>query len=173
MALGNASGISQIYIHVDSFCNFIPGISTVTNLTAIVAKLTFALMGAISPSLNDKMKDKSWKKYLDLKDYMFCLVLSVPIYNVVGAILFNGLLSATIKKETLENLPNSTDPVIQQQIAGVEVERQEIYFSLQGFIEVMNFLANVAQIVCHIKGSSNTPKIPRISNSIKIPVSHV
>ena len=74
--------IDSLFVKADLVCNFIPGISTVTNLITIVAKFALNKLSAAWPDWNDSIKDRPWKKYLDLKDYRLCLLLCIPVVSV-------------------------------------------------------------------------------------------
>ncbi len=80
----NISPISRALIFMDNVCDYIPFVSTVTNLIDILQKAVFKGVSAVSSTAEKDLKTSHYCKHIrDDKSTLVCLGLLVPGVNIL------------------------------------------------------------------------------------------
>ncbi len=80
--------ISTIAITCDQYADYVPFVSTVTNIIDLIAKVVLAILEKCCPSCYAEIASyPSWVDYVvNQKDVATCLKLAIPLFNIYVAI---------------------------------------------------------------------------------------
>jgi hypothetical protein len=79
--------VSSVIVTGDRYADFVPFVSTVTNVIDLIAKVVLAIIERCYPSFYAEIASNPWVDYVvNQKDVATCLLLAVPVYNIYMAI---------------------------------------------------------------------------------------
>lgn len=105
--------ISRTLIQIDRFCDYIPVVSTITNLVDLCFKAIFSIANSFSYDGHSLCENRYVSYLHDDKSAARSLLLLIPIIGNIAA--HSGLIVAKLKssaegKETLTNILNAVEP---------------------------------------------------------------
>jgi hypothetical protein len=79
--------VQESAIIIDSVCDYIPTVSTVSNLVSLVIKVALEIFEAIDPAFHRAILRQPVFKHFDDKSTLVCLLLCIPGVNIVVALI--------------------------------------------------------------------------------------
>lgn len=105
----NTENISKLLIKMDDYCDYVPFISTVSNLLDLFQKY------AILPLLKNEIKENHYFKHINQKKFYRCVLLTIPILGniavIMGDIGGKPKPSASHKDEAIKHNPPAISEV--------------------------------------------------------------
>lgn len=116
-------GVQEIGIKINKVCDYIPVVSTGTNIIALVIKVALQVFEFVEASFyNDLVAQPLLKSYKE-KSFGTCIALCIPIINVAAA-FENDFPTKTLKERRLEQEQFIRD--LQETNQGIENLKEEI-----------------------------------------------
>lgn len=81
----NIHSISNLAVRIDRKVDYIPLLSTVTNIAEIIVKLALSALSEVDHTLYEKLSSNRLIQYIMQKDISDCLLLAIPFLNVFMA----------------------------------------------------------------------------------------
>lgn len=78
----NMSCVSRALINIDIFCDFIPGVSIVSNTIDLVAKTALEILRCLVPCAYKAIEGYAIVQHLENKQACACLLLAIPFLNI-------------------------------------------------------------------------------------------
>lgn len=104
----------EFRVGVDQFCDIVPFVSTCSNLIVLFQKFISCLSDiGFDEFVNEEWRTLYWK-YIDKKDCLRCILLSIPFFNIPVAIYYYyfhpiTIPPNTVKPERLQDISSSED----------------------------------------------------------------
>ena len=112
--------VSKVLINVDKGCDYVPFVSTATNLVDLIIKVAFEIFSLIDEEASKRFEDNfSYIKYLHQKEFAICALFCIPFLNTFLAIPYhkdrrlNSAASHTTQRQ-VEELERTRETIVKQ-----------------------------------------------------------